>query len=58
MCGGEQREREGLSASSYWRNLRQPMPLGAKLKLLARNASRRFFPRPATCCDRPGEPGC
>ncbi len=54
MCDGH----EQPSADSYWRNLRQPMPLGKKLRLLVRNASRRLFPKPATCCGHPGEPGC
>jgi len=43
------------SANAFLANLRQPMPLGRKLRLLLRNRLR-FPPRP--CCGHPGEPGC
>jgi len=51
-------DQEQPSAAAYLANLKQPMPLGKKLRLLARNAARRLFPRPATCCGHAGEPGC
>jgi len=38
-------------------NLRQPMPLGRKLRLLARNTWLKIRNR-STCCGHPGEPGC
>ncbi|MEG6549815.1 hypothetical protein V6C53_06210 [Desulfocurvibacter africanus] len=38
-------------------NLRQPMPLREKLRLIARNFSLRFSKRQA-CCGHPGQPGC
>jgi len=36
-------------------NLRQPVPLGRKLRLLIRN---RLRVPPTPCCGHPGEPGC
>ena len=41
--------------SAFWDNLRQPMPLGRKLRRLI--AKRLRFP-PQPCCGHPGEPGC
>ncbi len=41
----------------YLTNLKQPMPLGRKLRLLARNNWIRLT-TPSTCCGHPGEPGC
>ena len=38
-------------------NLRQPIPLGRKLRLLLRNLSIRLRTG-STCCGHPGEPGC
>lgn len=38
-------------------NLRQPMPLREKLRLVARNFSLRFSKR-QNCCGHPGQPGC
>lgn len=38
-------------------NLRKPMPLGKKLRLLKQNIWVRVS-RHATCCGHPGEPGC
>ncbi len=54
MCSEEKPPTTG----SYLENLRAPMPLGRKLRLIARNAARRVFPKPTTCCGHPGEPGC
>jgi hypothetical protein len=34
-----------------------PMPLGRKLRLLARNVTIRLVKR-QNCCGHPGEPGC
>lgn len=42
---------------AFWRNLRQPMPLSKKIKLLFSNLWRRVKLR-QNCCDHPGEPGC
>lgn len=53
MCGTE----ETPSPGAAWRNLRQPMPLGQKLRLLFRNLTIRFRKR-QPCCGHPGEPGC
>jgi hypothetical protein len=43
------------SGDAFMDNLRQPMPLGRKLRLILRNRLR--FP-PTPCCGHPGEPGC
>lgn len=48
---------EGPSASAYIRNLRKPMSLSRKLRLIARNQWVRVTTR-GTCCGHPGEPGC
>ncbi len=45
------------SPSAFWRNIRQPMPLGKKMRLIIRNLWRRIALR-HNCCDHPGEPGC
>ena len=47
------------SPSAFGDNLRQPMPLGRKVRLVFRNLvlQRARIP-PATCCGHPGEPGC
>lgn len=45
------------SPGAYLDNLRQPMPLDHKLKLLALNTGRKVF-RLRSCCGHPGEPGC
>jgi hypothetical protein len=51
---GEGAPRGGLGA--YLDNLRRPMPLPRKLRLIVRNLSSRFPNR--ACCGHPGEPGC
>lgn len=38
-------------------NLRRPMPLGRKLRLVAKNTWLRVR-RLSTCCGNYGEPGC
>ncbi len=38
-------------------NLLQPMPLGLKLRLLARNTWLKIRNR-SSCCGHDGEPGC
>lgn len=43
--------------SAFIRNLRQPMPLGRKLRLVARNEWIKIR-RHQTCCGHYGEPGC
>jgi hypothetical protein len=43
------RTRRGPDA--FWANLRQPMPLGRKLRLLIQN---RFHFPPQPCCGGPG----
>ena len=45
------------SIRDFLTNLDQPMPLGIKLRKLARNLWRRIALRQA-CCGHPGEPGC
>jgi hypothetical protein len=53
MCASEERP----SAAAVVSNLRQPMPLGKKLRLIARNYWIRLVKRQG-CCGHPGEPGC
>jgi hypothetical protein len=56
MCG-EQIQRPGPDPSAFLRNLKQPMPLGRKIRLVIRNNKIKFQTR-AGCCGHPGEPGC
>jgi len=42
---------------AFIRNLKQPMPLGRKLALVARN-TRIKITRLQSCCGHPGVPGC
>jgi hypothetical protein len=46
-----------MSPSDFLTNLGQPMPLGQKLSMLARNLWRRVVLR-QSCCGHDGEPGC
>ena len=50
MCGADSR-------SAFVRNLRKPMPLGKKLRLVARNQWIKISTL-RSCCGHPGEPGC
>jgi hypothetical protein len=45
------------SLSVVWANLRQPMPISRKLRLIAQNYAIRFRKR-QDCCGHPGQPGC
>lgn len=54
MCS----DSEKPSPGAYLGNLRAPMPLGRKARLVLRNVMRRVVPRPSACCGHPGEPGC
>ena len=45
------------SRSAFLDNLRKPMPLDRKLKLLAANTWIKISIR-QSCCGHPGEPGC
>jgi hypothetical protein len=47
----------GPSPDAFARNLRVPMPLGRKVKLVMRNAAIKVKTR-QSCCGHPGEPGC
>jgi hypothetical protein len=53
MCA----ERRRGTASETLENLRQPMPLGRKLKLVIRNTWIKIRTR-SDCCGNYGEPGC
>ena len=54
MCSNN----EGRPApDAFIRNLKQPMPLAEKLRLIARNTTIKFT-RMQSCCGHPGEPGC
>jgi hypothetical protein len=46
------------SPDGYRRNLALPMPFTVKIRLVAKNMSRRFYPRLNQCCGNHGEPGC
>lgn len=43
--------------SAFIANLRAPMPLARKLKLIARNMTIKIV-HVQSCCGHPGEPGC
>jgi hypothetical protein len=43
--------------SDYMANLREPMPLGRKLRLIAHNTWRKMRGL-KPCCGHHGEPGC
>jgi hypothetical protein len=55
MCDGHDHEESRISAA--WANLRQPMPLGRKLRLFFRNEWKKVRTG-STCCGNYGEPGC
>ena len=64
MCSGERGDGEPRhdheavpSPGAFMANLRKPMPASRKLALVTRNTSRKVI-RLASCCGRPGEPGC
>jgi len=48
---------EGPGPSAYIRNVRAPMPLDEKLRLLSKNTWVKIS-RMQACCGHPGEPGC
>jgi hypothetical protein len=56
MCS-EPMKRPGPDPQAFLRNLRQPMPLGRKIRLVVKNTSIKFRYR-QSCCGHPGEPGC
>lgn len=56
MCS-EPPKRPGPDPSAFMRNLRQPMPLGKKIRLVVRNQAIKFRTL-QSCCGHPGEPGC
>jgi hypothetical protein len=48
---------DGPSPDAFMRNLRTPMPLGRKIRLVVRNTAIKAKSR-QSCCGHPGEPGC
>lgn len=44
-------------ANAFLQNLRAPMPLGRKLRLVFRNTWIKVS-YAQSCCGHPGEPGC
>jgi hypothetical protein len=48
---------ENRCGSQSIQNLRQPMPLGRKIKLILRNNWIKLRTR-SSCCGNYGEPGC
>jgi len=55
--GGDPAPPTGPSAAASWRNLKVPMPLGRKIRLVVRNTSIKIKTH-QPCCGHPGEPGC
>ncbi len=55
MCEGHDHGRP--SVSETLQNLRQPMPLGHKVRLVLRNNWIKLRTR-SSCCGNLGEPGC
>jgi hypothetical protein len=53
MCG----EDTGPSVSESWRNLKQPLPLWLKARLMIENTLIKIR-RGSSCCGHYGEPGC
>jgi hypothetical protein len=53
MCN---EDRRGTTSESI-QNLRQPMPMGRKIKLVLRNSLTKLNTR-SSCCGNYGEPGC
>ena len=47
----------GPSPAASWRNLKVPMPLGRKIRLVVRNTAIKIKTH-QQCCGHPGEPGC
>ena len=45
------------SPSAFLNNLRKPMPLGRKVRLVVRNSALKAI-HLSQCCGHPGEPGC
>lgn len=48
---------DGPQPRAYLQNLRQPMPMGKKLRLLTKNTWTKVS-RVQSCCGHHGEPGC
>lgn len=55
MCG-EHVDPKSIG-NAFVRNLRRPMPLSEKLRLVLRNSAIKIT-RLQGCCGHPGEPGC
>jgi hypothetical protein len=55
VCSAD--EQKSPNPNAALRNLRQPMPVGRKVRLVVRNTALRFV-RLKSCCGHPGEPGC
>jgi hypothetical protein len=45
------------SGSAFVGNMKAPMPLGRKVRLVVRNSTLKVV-RLRSCCGHPGEPGC
>jgi hypothetical protein len=61
MCAGheddQQPEKLGASWRTEWMNLRQPGPIGWKLRRTIANTVTKVVHR-QPCCGHDGEPGC
>ena len=56
MCSNQEPELHP-NPRSLMSNLRQPMPLGRKVRFVVRNMKIKVQTR-QNCCGHPGEPGC
>ena len=57
MCSEQKQDRKWDPISEGAQNMRQPMPLARKIKLVLRNNAIKLRTG-STCCGNHGEPGC
>jgi hypothetical protein len=57
MCNEPKGKLDLGTPSEYFQNMRQPMPLARKIKLVLRNNAIKVRTG-STCCGNYGEPGC
>lgn len=57
MCSEQKQDRKWDPISEGAQNMRQPMPLARKIKLVLRNNAIKLRTG-SSCCGNYGEPGC
>jgi hypothetical protein len=57
MCSEQKQDREWDPVSEGAQNMRQPMSLARKIRLVLRNNAIKLRTG-STCCGNHGEPGC